>query len=723
MPASDQKGEWSGLFVDHGELSLAWCRVTGAESGLTLLKEGRATLSHVTFSKNRYGISVMDPSSRLTIADSRLSDNDYGLLLANGAEAAPLNCEFAGNRQQDIFKPRTAKYLPAAKVYTTGEKEKTTTYTSESLLSTVVWQDRVVINGVVRVPAMSRLIIMPGTVIEFSKSDTNNDQIGENGLLVMGMLIAKGTAEKVKGMADWDAINLYNSDGFQNLLEYCQIENAYRGVHMHFSNAAVAHSVFRDNYRGLQFQESLVELRDNDIFANKNAMRGRDTELLFTGNRIHDNYFGPNFFRITGAVRDNIMANNLMDGLRVREGALDVEDNYLLGNRYGLTIAYANYGKFNRNVLVANQEMGLVLKGADNLEVGDNFIQGNGGNGISLLQSRATITGNQITHNGERGIGIISFAGAITGNNLAANRLYAIGLDGAMAVNATGNWWGGEEIPRVIFDRQDDPQNGLVDYGGALAGPVVFTWPRGDLLADTVWLGEINIPQRVTTVVGSKLQIMPGTTVKFAKDRGLWARGDIEALGEPGRRIRFTALEKTAGVYWHQIMTDLGSGVFSYCDFEYGGMAIHSHFANIQVSHCLFRNNESGIRFRGGPVEISDSVFVDNVYGLVSYLAKGKVLNNLFTNNETGILVRGERKGGMTIKHNNLIDNRRYNLRMGDFNDRVDVEASENWWGQVGPAGTIFDQRQEPDIGFVKFTPAATVPYKLDIEAFYPGGN
>ena len=56
-----------------------------------------------------------------------------------------------------------------------------------------IWRDTVAVNGIVRVPEGSRLVILPGTIVEFGERDTNGDGIGENGLLIQGVIIAKGT--------------------------------------------------------------------------------------------------------------------------------------------------------------------------------------------------------------------------------------------------------------------------------------------------------------------------------------------------------------------------------------------------------------------------------------------------------------------------------------------------------------------------------------------------
>ena len=103
-----------------------------------------------------------------------------------------------------------------------------------------------------------------------------------------------------------------------------------------------------------------------------------------------------------------------------------------------------------------------------------NIVAANGFNGLNIQESRAIIRGNQISDNGERGIGVQSFDGEITGNNFIKNRLYAIDLEGSQDVAATGNWWGGDDPAKVIFDKRADPSRGNVHHDKASALPFRF---------------------------------------------------------------------------------------------------------------------------------------------------------------------------------------------------------------------------------------------------------
>ena len=717
-------GRWAGIIVDQGVVQAAHCRMTGAENGVSLLG-GRFSGTGLVVEGSRYGVIAQGTGSELTLSASRISGNDYGLLRDEMAVVELHGCEIAGNAKKDEWRARVRGQVveePPAPAVTVPRL--TRSYGNETLRGRTVWRGLIRVSGQVRVAAGARLVVMPGTVVEFTKRDTNGDGIGENGILAQGVFWAKGTpeapivfrsAEERPGRGDWDAINILGSDANRNLVEFCRIENAYRGVHFHFSNVAVTHCRFRDNYRGMQFQESVVELRDNDVFDNKSAVKARDSEVLLAGNRFYGNVDGVNFLRTALTARDNLFSGNRLDGLRVREGTATVEGNIMAGNREGLVVANAVFGRFTGNLLAANLVNGLVLKDASNLEVKGDAMMENGLNGVAVNGVLGTLSGCLITGNGSRGVGVVSFSGRITGNAIAANGEYAIGLDGSDHVDAGGNWWGGADLKEAIYDAADEAGLGRVTTGTLLDRAPLFTWPVAEVPVDLSWRGRVAVPATVTVPQGVALEIRPGTEVVFARDAGMMVRGTIRARGTERARILFTSEAGKGPGDWWQIDLERAMGsVFENCDFEYASWGIHSHYTNLVVRRCRFRHNGGGIRFRSGPLTIADSLFSDNGIGLRAFRAHARVTGNVITNNEIGVFVR-EQGSGLAINGNTIAANERYNMRLGDFNDE-DVNAKDNWWG-VPPESvpeTIFDGRNESYIGKVIFTPVRERAVRLD---------
>ncbi|MDW7774485.1 MAG: NosD domain-containing protein [Desulfobulbaceae bacterium] len=722
-PAAEESDRtWAGIIIDGGTAVIRSCTVRDAETGIWLIS-GRADISGSTLASNRYGMVAQKKEISVTVADSRITGNDYGLLALNGATVNRVNTGITENRKKDIH------IMPAAEIngqppdYGPPVSRDRRDVGDEVLLGDVVWQGYVLVTGRVRVPADSRLIILPGTVVEFSRKDTNGDTIGENGLMLQGVLIAKGTAEKpivfrsaekegAKG--DWDAVNIMNSDGAMNIIEHCRFEDAYRGLHFHFSNVAVHRCVFRNNYRGIQFQESTVDLRGNHFYANSSAIQARDSEILFAGNRIEQNIFGANFFRAHLTVSDNRFSRNLDFGLKIREGFPSVTGNVFDHNRFGLMFSDTSYGITAGNLVLRNSESGLSMRSGANMEISGNFIQANGLSGIAVRDVAAVIRDNHISENGERGIGVISFQGAITRNSFSNNRLYAIGVEDEHDAAAPFNWFDSSDVEPLIYDQVDDPARGRLQYAPVAEEPFLFKWPLAEIPVDLDWSGRIGVPQTLSVPADTTLSILPGTGILFAGDTGMHVRGSLLALGSDDRRITFTAAEGQKPGIWGEILVEYSpDSRFSNCDFQYAAWAIHSHFSPLSITGCSFRNNEGGVRFRSGPLQIRNSLFRDNNIGIRAFRGTAEISSNVITGNAKGIFVR-EQGGGLTITGNNISGNIDYNIWVGDFNSE-DIQAPGNWWGTDDPAGQFFDGRREPGIGLIHFEPVLKDPPDISI--------
>ncbi len=720
MTEGEKPEGWAGIIIDGGTVVLRSCTIRNAETGVYALK-GSATIDSSIVRDNRYGIVAQGAGTRVRMEKSEVRDNDYGTVLI-GTTIDSGNSTVARNRKKDTYIAATKDTSPPVKEYRAEKAATTRTYGDAVLLGDTVWQGRIEVNGVIRIPEESRLLILPGTTVTFNKKDTNNDGIGENGLLIQGVLIAKGTrerpiifrsAEQHRGIGDWDSINIMNSDGVQNLIEFCQIEDAYRGLHFHFSNVAIHDSVVRNNYRGVQFQESAVEMTDNHVYGSKSGVQGRDSQVFFTGNVLYRNYTGANFLRSAVFAKGNVVMNNIKEGMRFREGAPQTEENLINGNRYGLLVNDAQFGSFNHNVVAHNLESGMSLKGDNNLEIAGNFIHENGLNGVLIQDSSAVIRRNQISKNGERGIGVLSFYGSIEENSFSENGAYALGVDGASDVSAPRNWWGGGRAEQVIYDKNNDPAKGRVLYAPEKEAPVVFSWPLATVDSDTSWHGVVYLEHDVDVVPAAVLTVTPGTTVLFSKGRTLSVHGRIISSGKKSARITFTSAGREQDANWNELyLVQAQDSIISYSDFSRATWSIHSHFTNLVVSDSTFQNNYGGMRFTGGPLLVRHSQFEGNTIGIRAYKGRAEISENMIARNEIGIFVR-EKGGGLAINRNDLYDNSDYNIRVGDFNDE-DVDARENYWGRGDPAETILDGRKEKGIGMVHYEPFSRKPCVAD---------
>jgi len=109
----------------------------------------------------------------------------------------------------------------------------------------------------------------------------------------------------------------------------------------------------------------------------------------------------------------------------------------------------------------------------------------------------------------------------------------------------------------------------------------------------------------------------------------------------------------------------------------------------------------------------------ENNIGIRAYRGKALIKRNAIARNDIGIFVR-EKGGGLTIRENNIFSSTGYNIRVGDFNDE-NVDAANNFWGDILPLDSIFDENAEPGIGRVIYEPYVLKPFVLDTPSFMSG--
>ena len=189
----DESTEWAGLIIDGGTAHLRSCSIQRAETGISVIM-GRLDLEDSVISENRYGIVALGKRTKVSLKNTQIERNDHGIFSLRGAEVESSNSIARDNIKKDSYTYKGKDY-PVGRSYESQKKDLGRVYGDEVLLGDTVWQGRIEIDGMIRVPEGGRLIIVPGTLVEVKKLDTNGDGIGENGLLVQGVFIAKGTAE------------------------------------------------------------------------------------------------------------------------------------------------------------------------------------------------------------------------------------------------------------------------------------------------------------------------------------------------------------------------------------------------------------------------------------------------------------------------------------------------------------------------------------------------
>jgi parallel beta-helix repeat protein len=210
------------------------------------------------------------------------------------------------------------------------------------------------------------------------------------------------------------------------------------------------------NQRGAQFQESRVVIERCQLVDNGNGVQFRDSEVDLVDSLIARNQWGVRCVYSTLRMSGCLVEANLVNGVNAREGTVTVTGNRIVANRRGLYL----------------QKSGATVAGND--------LSGNSEHGIFLEEGYIEAQGNRIAGNGRAGVRWLNATGRFTGNALPDNGEYALINDGAGAVDARGNWWGGASpgaIAAVIRDGSKRDGMGPVDAGQPLTQPLPWVGP------------------------------------------------------------------------------------------------------------------------------------------------------------------------------------------------------------------------------------------------------
>lgn len=334
-----------------------------------------------------------------------------------------------------------------------------TVYRGENaLFEDTVWEGNILVDGILTIPPGVTLEIRPGTTVRFTHSDPHGVGIGEHEIFVQGRLKAVGTAEapilftsaESQGWPGaWGAINMMVSEE-GNRLEHCIIEYAYRGFHAHFSRMEIRNATFRNNVRGMQFQESDVVISRSRVAENLNGMQFRDSQVLLEDTIVADNAWGVRCVYSEVELRRCRIERNLVNGVNLRDSTIVAAGNAFVGNRRGIYLQRSR-GTVEGNTVLDSSEHGIFLEDSDCRVLG-NDIHGNGRSGVRWVNSR----------------------GLLQGNNLSGNGAYAMVNDGTGPANARGNWWGTtdpQQIVLMVRDGRERTGKGEIDFAEPLAAP------------------------------------------------------------------------------------------------------------------------------------------------------------------------------------------------------------------------------------------------------------
>lgn len=512
---------WGGLIFDGGEGQIRHGRLSGAETGVTLLgsspsiadllisgvRQGIVVhagsaprLARVTVAAEDGGVACWSGSSPILESVTVHAGEHEGLLVAPGAAPHIKGSSFRGKSfdvlwgasgapPTELTGARVLRTRPA--VHQPGEREggrsqdladaggpllppplpfapqvpppgavPTRVYRGERFIGEdTTWEGEILIDGTVMVSPVARLTIAPGTIVRFGFVDTDADGVGESELFIQGRLLAEGTREAPivftavdgEGRGRWGAINLMGTDAEESRLAWCLVEKGFRGLHSHFSRFRAEHSIFRNNYRSIQFQESTAAITDCAVTGSASALRFRDSTAAIDGLVVFGNTLGIQILRSSFSLVGSSLIGNALAGMHVRESEGTIAGSRFESNSPGLRVSDCR------------------------VSIESSRFRANNGAGLQLRRTQGRVEGNRIEANIGNGISTDSPGAVLRGNSIAGSLRFALESNSAEAIDAVGNWWGPEgPSAGSIFDAADDAGLGPVLTDPPLAAPPVL---------------------------------------------------------------------------------------------------------------------------------------------------------------------------------------------------------------------------------------------------------
>lgn len=166
---------------------------------------------------------------------------------------------------------------------------------------------------------------------------------------------------------------------------------------------------------------------------------------------------------------------------------------------------------------------------------------------------------------------------------------------------------------------------------------------NGEILTDTEWVpGDTYIVTgNLTVPAGVALTIPEGVTVLFSAGTGLNVSGALIIAGTSADPVIFGPNTTDAGFsYWFGINATSGS--------------------TISIDNAEFSNADNAVLATGSNVEITNSTFTGNVFGILLTDCPDPVIrgNTAIGNDNVGIAFTGEAIGDLVIANNVVRDNR-----------------------------------------------------------------
>jgi len=504
-----------------------------------------------------------------------------------------------------------------------------------AISSNTTWSGNVLLTCNVTVNNGNTLTIAPGTKIVAT---------GPYYIDIDGRLLAQGTHDNYIELTAWDEdegwlgliFSSVSTSNDSSKIEYCKISNK---VNTGSVSPYYYGSIYVSNY-------SKVLIRSNMVFNNYSKYGAGITLInssapivnnLIVNNQV--NYYGGAIY-ISGSGSSPLIINNSI----VKNRSLNYSTAYAVYRSSGSPI-------LRNNIIYYNVDNSGNHSATDNASTGMDMQ-------YSLVEGGYTGTGNinadplfkKITNMTGKGIDIEKFSFQLQ--------------TGSPCIDAGSSLTTGQQLPAVDLSGKTRVYSAGIDIGAYEDKSSLSVC--GTISANTVWdANTINITCDVSIPTGVTVTIPAGIRVLFNGHYKIEVAGAIQALGNEGDSIVFTASDTTTG--WEGILFDNvsenvnDSSIFQYCVFEYAkrtptssyltgsAIAVRSSY-EFRISDCRFSNNTSSGSYGYGAFSIYSFYSSSN--------QEVKVLRNTFTHNSGKYgIVYFSAGSGMNFTKNVLYDN------------------------------------------------------------------
>lgn len=304
----------------------------------------------------------------------------------------------------------------------------------------------------VTVAAQATLTVMPGTVVRFGP---------DSGILVLGRIVAKGTAELPilfssfylqPSPSDWYGIVLIGT-AKKNIFDQVQMQGAEAAIYARSSSLKLKQLRIGNSSSGIILTDSIADAQGIFISGCSSGLSALQSEVDLEAVTIEKSETALSVTASSLTATRLKIASSSKSAFKAEKSQLKIEKSLFSANLGG-AIVIACQGSINNSKFIANSETAVVLSDSP------------------LRFSSNLVSGSKV------GIQLLDNLSAVWGNSVYANSSYSILYSGDENIYLGGNWLGTTNIELVnqsLFSKKP---------GAIKLLPLLVTDPLSDPLKD-----------------------------------------------------------------------------------------------------------------------------------------------------------------------------------------------------------------------------------------------